>query len=90
MINSGLSKLKSNFGFIDFLEEVFIEGQVYTSSAIKTELKRGINKFQLFKLKPNLKLLKEYFHISDERVSAGKDENDNYQKGYIIGKRKMN
>ena len=83
------SKDASNFKFVKYLERHFIEGNVYTSREIKRILKAGIEKYKLFKLKPTLGLLKDYFHLGEERVSTGKDENGRYQKGYIIGKRKL-
>jgi hypothetical protein len=90
VINQQLeAKQKSSFEFIDYLENNFKEGDIKTSSEIKSVLKRGIAKYKLFKLKPTLALLKEYFHLSEERVAAGKDDTGKHQKGYVIGKRRV-
>lgn len=86
MNNNLFSEQTSNFEFINYLRSRFNVGQTYTSASYKFILKNGIKTHRLFKLKPDLDLLKLYFDVDDTRKFAGKSNNGRNQKGYLINK----
>lgn len=69
----------SNFEFIDFLEEEFRVGQRYLSSQIRSIMQEGLSKYDLFKLTPGVRLLREYFEI--DRAWIGRN------RGYVVRRR---
>jgi hypothetical protein len=80
-----VSEQKSNFMFLEDILEVFPDGYEASSETIKTILKNLINKHQLT-LKPEIKLLGEYFHHSPRRSLKSKPN----EKGYKIISSKFN
>ncbi|WP_461791180.1 hypothetical protein [Pedobacter sp.] len=64
-----------NFEFIRFVYSKFNIGETYTAARLKKILQEGIDKFKLFKLKPSIELLRNYFEVSDyscRRDATGK------------------
>jgi hypothetical protein len=78
---------RSNFEFIDYLDDHFKVGDVCVPSATTRLLEIGIKRFKLFKLTANLDLLRVYFKLSEERVPAGRGANDRHQRGFLIERR---
>jgi hypothetical protein len=80
-----ISEQKSNFSFIEDLHEAFEDGYEGSTEAIKMTLHNLIEKHQL-DLKPEIKLLGEYFNHSPRRSLKSKPN----EKGYKIISSKFN
>lgn len=72
---------KSNFSFIQMLNLEFTEGSTHTGNQILTILKKLIAKYSL-SLKPEIKLLNDYFKVTRTNFKKG--------KGYKIVSSKFN
>lgn len=74
-----ISEQKSNFSFIEDLHDAFQDGYEGSTKAIKSTLNDLIEKHEL-SLKPEIKLLSEYFNLSPRRSLKSKPN----EKGFKI------
>lgn len=73
---------QSNFGFIEYIEEVFREGEMCSSQTILNRLSAGIKEYKLPLLTASVGLLRKYCELS-KRMWIGK-VNDKDVMGYRI------
>jgi hypothetical protein len=77
-----LSRQRTHFGFLRYIQNNFKEGEECSSQTITTRLKKGLDEYNLKMLTPNLKLLRNYCLLSD-RINMGRI-NGKEVRGYII------
>lgn len=74
---------KTHFGFIQFIENNFMEGKSYSSLSITKRLKNGLNDNNLKLMNPGVKLLRNYCELSP-RKTIGRNEGGKEMKGYEV------
>lgn len=77
-----LSGQKTHFGFINFIENSFMEGKSYSPAAISNRLKEGLSESGLKLMSPNVKLLRNYCQLSERKTISR--ENGKEVKGYQV------
>ncbi|MFD1257326.1 hypothetical protein ACFQ3S_11005 [Mucilaginibacter terrae] len=79
---------KAHFGFLETLHDMFDDGADYPSAECRRLLEIAVNKYSLT-LRPTLKLLEEYFKLSN-RKTLYRDKLGRDIKGYTIIRSKFN
>ncbi len=77
-----LSDQKTHFGFIQYIENNFVEGRDYSSFSIESLLKTGLQQNGLKLLNPGVKLLKDYCQLSTRKTIGRVDGKE--IKGYTV------